>query len=52
MTNDTSLESSCAQLLEFAKIEFFIAKSNYIVKMFAKKIFFKKMKNYTFLKSP
>ena len=43
MTNDTSLESSCALLLEsakkckFAKIEFFIAKSSYIVKMFAKK---------------
>ena len=44
MTNDTSLESSFALLLEsakknckFAKIEFFIAKSSYIVKMFAKK---------------
>ena len=55
MTNDTSLESLCALLLEsaknFAKIEFFIAKSSYIVKMFAKKIV-QKMKNYTFLKSP
>ena len=55
MTNDTSLESSCALLLEsakkFAKIEFFIAKSSYIVKMFAKKIV-QKMINYTFLKSP
>ena len=43
MTKDTSLESSCALLLEsakknwkFAKIEFFIAKSSDIVKMFAK----------------
>ena len=44
MTNDTSLESSCALLLEsaakkickFAKIEFFIANSSYIVKMYAK----------------
>ena len=56
MTNDTSLESSCALLLEsaifkFAKIEFFIAKSSFIVKMFAKK-FVQKMTNYTFLKSP
>jgi len=49
MTNDTSLESSCALLLEsakkickFAKIEFFIAKSSYIVKMFAKKKLSKK----------
>ena len=45
MTNDTSLESSCALLLESAKKianlqknEFFIAKSSYIVKMFAEKI--------------
>ena len=59
MTNDTSLESSCALLLEsakkickFAKIEFFIAKSSFIVKMFAKKKFVQKKKNYTFLKSP
>ena len=43
MTNDTSLESSCTVLLEsakickFAKIEFFFAKSSYIVKMFVKK---------------
>ena len=54
MTNDSSLESSCALLLEsaickFAKIEIFIAKSSYIVKMFAKKIV-QKMKNYTFSK--
>ena len=52
MTNDISLESSCALLLESAKklqiskMEFFIAKSSYIVKMS------KKMKNYTSLKSP
>ena len=58
MTNDTSLESSCALLIEsakkiskFAKIEFFFAKSSYIVKMFAKQIV-QKMINYTFLKSP
>ena len=58
MTNHTSLESSCALLLEsakkickFEKIEFFIAKSSYIVKMFSKKIV-QKIKNYTFLKSP
>ncbi len=45
MTNDTSLESSCALLLESAKKianlqknEFFIAKSSYVVKMFAKNI--------------
>ena len=57
MTNDTSLESSCAILLEsakkmckFAKIEFFIAKYSCIVKLFAKNV--QKMKNYTFLKSP
>ena len=43
MTNDTSLESSCALLLEsakkicnFAKIEFFIAKSSYIIKCLPK----------------
>jgi len=58
MTNDTSLESSCALLLEsakrnckFAKIEFFIAKSSYIVKMFAKKNCPKNEKLYI-LKSP
>ncbi len=33
-------------------IEIFNAKSSYIVKMFAKKKFVQKMKNYTFLKSP
>jgi len=46
MTTDTSLESSCPLLLESAKknakIEFFIAKSSCIVKMFAKKNLFKK----------
>ena len=40
MTNDTSFESSCAlickKICKFAKIEFFIAKSSFIVKMFAK----------------
>ena len=61
MTNDTSLESSCACALllesakkncKFAKIEiFFFAKSSYIVKMFAKKNC-PKNKKYTFLKSP
>ena len=57
MTNDTSLESSCALLLEsanffckFAKIEFFIAKSSYILKMFAKKICPKNEKLYIFEK--
>ena len=48
MTNDTSLESSCALLLESAKNLqicvnlIFIAKSSYIVKMFAKKNLSKK----------
>jgi len=55
MTNDTSLKSSCALLLEsakkFAKIEFFIAKSSYIVKMFAKKIC-PKIENFYIFKSP
>ena len=37
---------------KFAKIEFFIAKSSYIVKMFAKQICPENKKNYTFLKSP
>ena len=44
MTHDTSLESTCAhtfriwkKICKFAKIEFFIAKSSYIVKMFAKR---------------
>ena len=57
MTNDASLESSCALLLEsakkickFAKIEFFIAKSSYIVKMFANKICPKNDKLYIFEK--
>ena len=40
MTNDKSLESSCAlNISKFAKIEIFIAKSSYIVKLFAKKNF-------------
>ena len=49
MTNDTSLESSCALLLESAKkfanlqkLIFFIAKSSYKVKMFAKENLSKK----------
>ena len=56
MTNDTSLESSCALLVESAKklqiceIEFFIAKSSFIVKMFAKKNCPKKEKLYIFEK--
>ena len=56
MTNDTSLESPCALLLEskknckFAKIEFFIAKSSYKVEMFAKKICPKNEKLYVFEK--
>ena len=56
MTNETSLESSCALLLEsakickFAKIEFLIAKSSYIVKMFAKKNCPKNEKLYIFEK--
>jgi len=49
MTNDTSLESFCALLLESAKefenmqkLNFLIAKSSYIEKMFAKKNLSKK----------
>ena len=59
MTNDTSLESSCALLLEsrkkickFAKIEFFIAKSSYVVKIFAKKNVFKKWKKIYIFEKP
>ena len=57
MTNDSSLESSCALLLEseknlqICKNWIFITKSSYVVKMFAKKIC-PKNENYTFLKSP
>ena len=58
MTNDTSLESSCALLLESAK-KFsnlqkliFYRKIQLYSKMFAKKNFVQKMKNYTFLKIP
>ena len=57
MTNNTSLESSCALLLEsakkiseFAKIEFFFVRSSYIVKMFAKKNCLKNDKSYMFEK--
>ena len=46
MTNDTSLESST-----FAIIEFFIATSSYIVKMFAKKNLSKKWKIIHFWKA-
>ena len=49
-TNDTSLETSCALLCKFAKNEMFIAKSSYIVKMFAKKICPKNEKLYIFEK--
>ena len=45
MTNNTSFESSCALLLESAKkianlqkLNFFIAKSSYIGKMFVQKM--------------
>ena len=58
MTNDTSLESSCALLLESAKkfanlqkLNFFFAKSSYIVKMFAKKVCPKNYKIYIFKKA-
>jgi len=49
MTNDTSLESSCAIFLESANS---IAKSSYILKTLAKKKICPKNKNYTLLKSP
>ena len=41
----------CKKICKFAKNKFFIPKSSYIVKMFAKK-FVQKIKSYTFLKSP
>ena len=47
MTNDTScalLLESAKKICKFAKIEFFIAKSSYIVKMFAKQNLSKKWK--------
>ena len=40
----------CKKMCKFAKIEFFIAKSSYIVKMFEKKICPKNEKLYTFEK--
>ena len=52
MTNDISLESSCALLLESAKKiqicknRFFFAKSSYIVKMFAKNNCPKNLQNF------
>ena len=50
MTNDTSLESSCALLLESAKK--FANLQKLYSKNVCKKTFVQKMKNYTFLKSP
>ena len=58
MTNDTSLESSCALLLESAKNLqicknwIFNRKIQFYSTNVFKKKFVKKMKNYTFLKSP
>ena len=59
MTNDTSLESSCALLLESAKkfanlqkLNFFIAKSSYIAKMFAKTKFVQKIKKWYIFDKP
>jgi len=57
MTNDTSLESSCALLLESAKFFANLQKLNFYRKIqlysknVCKKKFVQKMKNYTFLKS-
>ena len=56
MKNDTSLESSYALLLEskktanLQKFKFFVAKSSYLVKMFAKKNCPKNDKLYIFEK--
>ena len=59
MTNDTSLESSCALLLESAKKFTNLQKLNFLSQNpviysenVCKKKFDQKMKNYTFLKSP
>ena len=58
MTNDTSLESSCALLLESAKKFANLRKLNFYRKIqfysknVCKKKFVQKMTNYTFLKSP
>ena len=55
MTNDTSLESSCALLSESAKKFANLQKLNFYrknSKNVCKKKFVQKMKNYTFLKSP
>ena len=59
MTNDTSLESSCTLLLEFAKKNlqicqnwFFFCKIQLYSKNVCKKKIVQKMINYTFLKSP
>ena len=57
MTNDTSLESSCALLLEsankianFQKLKRFLAKSSYKVKMLAEKKILQKLINLIFEK--
>jgi len=59
MTNGTSLDSSCAVLLESAKKIANLQKLNFLSqnpelysKNVCKKKFAQKMKNYTFLKSP
>ena len=57
MTNDTSLESSCALLLEsatkFANLQKkFYRKIQLYSKNVCKNKFVQKMKDYTFLKSP
>jgi len=58
MTNDTSLESSCALLLESAKKFANLQKLNFHHKIqlygknVCKKKVVQKIKNYTFLKSP
>ena len=58
ITNDTSLESSCALLLEcakkFANLQklIFFCKIQLYSKIVCKKIIFQKIINYTYLKSP
>ena len=54
MTNDTSLESSCALLLELqiCKNWIFYRKIQFYSKNVCKKEFVQNMKNYSFLKSP
>ena len=43
---------SAKKFANLKKLIFFIAKSSYIVKMFAKKNLSKKIKNYTFFEKP